>query len=60
MASSDLKQRKPVHNGVPIHGQEPKLDTETRHPAGPVKHGLAKQALRALLFTVYFTLGCVT
>lgn len=34
-----------------------KMTTVEPHPAGPVQHGLPKQALRMLLFGLYFVLG---
>ncbi len=31
----------------------------SRHPGGPVRHGLAKQALRMSLFALYFFGTCI-
>lgn len=58
MEGEGLRQR----TSAPDQKQEQKpghLIADGQHPAGPKKHGLAGEVLRALLLTLYFYIGAV-
>ena len=55
MDTAGLKQRHAT--GEPQ--QAPPEPAIRQHPAGPAKHGGAKQALRMFLFGLYFFGSCI-
>jgi lysocardiolipin and lysophospholipid acyltransferase len=62
MPANELRQRSGVASeqntaadGTASDGQNGAL----QHPAGKIKHGIAKQLLRMVLFGVYFLGTCV-
>lgn len=63
MATEGLKMRHPAASVQPISIQEKKAEqkkmAEQQHPGGAIKHGFWDQALRMLLFFLYFNGSCI-
>ncbi|OCK77271.1 acyltransferase-domain-containing protein [Lepidopterella palustris CBS 459.81] len=61
MATNGVKQRFPSTSvkPKPLISVEGKINVKEEHPAGPVKHGTYSQALRMVLFVVYFVGSCL-
>jgi len=43
-------------NGEPAHAEKM---TDAKHPGGRIKHGFPKQAVRMVLFGLYFLVSCI-
>jgi len=58
MAANGLKQRHPAASVSILERKETQEKiAEQQHPGGAIKHGTWEQALRMLLFALYFN-GC--
>lgn len=62
MSTENLRQRVPPTSTTtldPKSSEKKRSKEPTPHPAGEVKHGTLHQALRMLLFAVYFNGSCI-